>query len=63
MRRREPLDAGASFGGSSGASDGRSGEARQTGEEDELTAKLQPPTANLEPESRIALFNIIVTNG
>jgi hypothetical protein len=62
MRRREPLDAGASFGGSS-ASDRRSGEARQTGEEDELTAKLQPPTANLEPESRIALFNIIVTNG
>jgi protocatechuate 3,4-dioxygenase beta subunit len=28
-----------------------------------LTAKLLPPTANLEPESKIALFNIIVTNG
>lgn len=28
-----------------------------------LTAKIQPPTANLEPDSKIALFNIIVTNG
>ena len=28
-----------------------------------LTAKIQPPTANMEPDSKIALFNIIVTNG
>jgi hypothetical protein len=28
-----------------------------------LTAKIQPPTGNQEPDSKIALFNIIVTNG
>ena len=28
-----------------------------------LTARLEPPSGNLEPGSRIALFNIIVPNG
>jgi protocatechuate 3,4-dioxygenase, beta subunit len=28
-----------------------------------LTAKIQPPTGNQEPDSKVALFNIIVTNG
>ena len=28
-----------------------------------LTAKILPPTANMEPDSKIALFNMIVTNG
>ena len=26
-------------------------------------SQIQAPTANLEPDSKIALFNIIVTNG
>ena len=28
-----------------------------------LTCKIEAPTGNIEPDSKIALFNIILTNG
>jgi protocatechuate 3,4-dioxygenase beta subunit len=28
-----------------------------------LTGKIEPPTGAMEPDSKIALFNVIITNG
>ena len=28
-----------------------------------LTCKIEAPTGNIEPDSKIALFNVILTNG